>query len=119
MAGSVSVMGMKKTFLADFSQPSEPGLHQVVVTGEQEQEYPGYVSARTTWLRRVAYLLTHDWDSADELVRATITRPNHPPKWTPRLAGSSTGPPQPRATCPCAGSAPEGHDQKPVGSRGV
>ena len=44
------------------------------MTGEQEQEYLAYVSARTTWLRRVAYLLTHDWDSADELVQATITR---------------------------------------------
>jgi RNA polymerase sigma-70 factor (sigma-E family) len=32
------------------------------------------VAARTTWLRRVAYLLTHDWDSADELVQATITK---------------------------------------------
>lgn len=44
------------------------------MTGEQEDEYLTYVTARTIWLRRVAYLLTQDWHSADELVQATITR---------------------------------------------
>jgi RNA polymerase sigma-70 factor (sigma-E family) len=38
------------------------------------EDYLAYVTARTTWLRRVAYLLTHDWHDADELVQATITR---------------------------------------------
>jgi RNA polymerase sigma-70 factor (sigma-E family) len=46
----------------------------VGVTEEQEHEYVSYVTARTAWLRRVAYLLTHDWHGADELVQATITR---------------------------------------------
>jgi RNA polymerase sigma-70 factor (sigma-E family) len=45
----------------------------VGVTDEQERDYLAYVTARSAWLRRVAYLLTHDWHHADDLVQATIT----------------------------------------------
>jgi RNA polymerase sigma-70 factor (sigma-E family) len=55
-------------------QPFGGRHHQEGVTDEREGEYLAYVTARAGWLRRVAYLLTHNWDSADELVQATITR---------------------------------------------
>jgi RNA polymerase sigma-70 factor (sigma-E family) len=37
-------------------------------------DYTQYVEARIVWLRRVAYLLTQDWQRADDLVQVTITR---------------------------------------------
>jgi RNA polymerase sigma-70 factor (sigma-E family) len=40
----------------------------------REAEYTEYVEARLPWLRRVAYLLCQDWQSADDLVQATITK---------------------------------------------
>jgi RNA polymerase sigma-70 factor (sigma-E family) len=55
-------------------QPFGAGVHQVGVTDEQEQEYLAYVRGRLPWLRRVAYLLTHDWHRADDVVQVTITR---------------------------------------------
>jgi len=54
-------------------QPNRGAAHQVVVRDEQEREYLAYVDARSPWLRRVAYLLAHDWHRADDLVQATIT----------------------------------------------
>ncbi|HET6708019.1 SigE family RNA polymerase sigma factor [Amycolatopsis sp.] len=33
-----------------------------------------YVTARATWLRKVAYLLCGDWHRADDLVQSSITR---------------------------------------------
>lgn len=55
-------------------QPFGRAAHQGYVTEEQEQDYLVYVRARSPWLRRVAYLLTHDWHRADDLVQGTITQ---------------------------------------------
>jgi RNA polymerase sigma-70 factor (sigma-E family) len=44
------------------------------VTGARDAEYTEYVQARLPWLRRVAYLLCQDWQSADDLVQSAITR---------------------------------------------
>jgi len=40
----------------------------------REDEYTEFVAARLQELRRVAYLLCHDWHHADDLVQVTITR---------------------------------------------
>jgi RNA polymerase sigma-70 factor (sigma-E family) len=40
----------------------------------REAEYTEYVQARLAWLRRTAYLLCQDWQGADDLVQAAITR---------------------------------------------
>ena len=40
----------------------------------REAEYTEYVQARLSWLRRTAYLLCQDWQGADDLVQAAITR---------------------------------------------
>ncbi|HUN32430.1 MAG TPA: SigE family RNA polymerase sigma factor [Trebonia sp.] len=40
----------------------------------REAEYTEYVVARLSWLRRTAYLLCQDWQGADDLVQAAITR---------------------------------------------
>ncbi len=40
----------------------------------REAEYTDYIQARLPWLRRVAYLLCQDWQRADDLVQAAITR---------------------------------------------
>lgn len=40
---------------------------------ELRDEYLEYVQARTSWLRRTAYLLSHDWHKADDLVQTAIT----------------------------------------------
>ncbi|TDD95427.1 SigE family RNA polymerase sigma factor [Actinomadura rubrisoli] len=45
----------------------------MVRTGRDE-EFTAYVTARTPWLRRVAYLLCQDWHRADDLVQTAITR---------------------------------------------
>lgn len=42
--------------------------------GSRDSEYTEYVQARLAWLRRVAYLLCQDWQSADDLVQTAITR---------------------------------------------
>ena len=42
--------------------------------GSRDAEYTEYVQSRLTWLRRVAYLLCQDWQSADDLVQSAITR---------------------------------------------
>ncbi|HEU5032641.1 MAG TPA: SigE family RNA polymerase sigma factor [Spirillospora sp.] len=39
-----------------------------------DEEFTAYVTARTPWLRRVAYLLCQDWHRADDLVQTAITR---------------------------------------------
>jgi RNA polymerase sigma-70 factor (sigma-E family) len=44
------------------------------VRSSRDAEFTDYVQARLPWLRRVAYLLCHDWPSADDLVQAGITR---------------------------------------------
>ena len=42
--------------------------------GSRDAEYTEYVQSRLPWLRRVAYLLCQDWQSADDLVQSAITR---------------------------------------------
>jgi RNA polymerase sigma-70 factor (sigma-E family) len=44
------------------------------VRGSRDAEFTEYVQARLPWLRRVAYLLCQDWQSADDLVQSAITR---------------------------------------------
>jgi RNA polymerase sigma-70 factor (sigma-E family) len=43
------------------------------VSARGDAEFTEYVQARLAWLRRVGYLLCHDWDRADDLVQSTIT----------------------------------------------
>jgi hypothetical protein len=43
------------------------------VSGHRDQEFTEYVQARLTWLRRVAFMLCQDWQSADNLVQTAIT----------------------------------------------
>jgi hypothetical protein len=52
-------------------EPSEGGSR---VKGSRDAEYTEYVQSRLPWLRRVAYLLCQDWQSADDLVQSAITR---------------------------------------------
>lgn len=40
----------------------------------RDAEFTEYVTARTPWLRKVAYLLSGDWHGADDLVQTTITK---------------------------------------------
>ncbi|WP_030454771.1 SigE family RNA polymerase sigma factor [Herbidospora cretacea] len=42
--------------------------------GAHDAEFTDYVSARSPWLRQVAYLLSGDWHAADELVQVAVTR---------------------------------------------
>jgi RNA polymerase sigma-70 factor (sigma-E family) len=44
------------------------------VRPSRDSEFTEYVQARLPWLRRVAYLLCQDWQSADDLVQSAITR---------------------------------------------
>jgi RNA polymerase sigma-70 factor (sigma-E family) len=44
------------------------------LSARRDAEFTGYVQARLTWLRRIAYLLCQDWDRADDLVQAAVTR---------------------------------------------
>lgn len=40
----------------------------------RDEQYTAYVTARLPWLQRVAYLLCQDWDRADDLVQAALTK---------------------------------------------
>jgi RNA polymerase sigma-70 factor (sigma-E family) len=44
------------------------------LSARRDTEFTEYVQARLRWLCRVAYLLCQDWDRADDLVQATVTR---------------------------------------------
>ncbi|MBO0822463.1 MAG: SigE family RNA polymerase sigma factor [Actinobacteria bacterium] len=44
------------------------------MTGRRDIEYSDYLSARLPSLRRLALLLCHDWQRADDLVQAAIIR---------------------------------------------
>ncbi len=44
------------------------------MSARRDVEFTEYVQARLAWLRRLAYLLCQDWDSADDLVQAAATR---------------------------------------------
>jgi RNA polymerase sigma-70 factor (sigma-E family) len=39
-----------------------------------DEKYTAYVTARLTWLHKVAFLLCQDWAQADDLVQIAITR---------------------------------------------
>lgn len=41
---------------------------------DRDAEFTEYVSARSPWLRRVAFLLCGDWHRADDLVQTSITK---------------------------------------------
>jgi RNA polymerase sigma-70 factor (sigma-E family) len=41
---------------------------------DRDADFTEYVSARSSWLRRVAYLLCGDWHRADDLVQTAITK---------------------------------------------
>lgn len=40
----------------------------------EDERFTAYVSARSGWLRRMAYLLCQDWHRADDLVQTAVTR---------------------------------------------
>ncbi|MFD0401816.1 SigE family RNA polymerase sigma factor [Kitasatospora sp. NPDC127121] len=40
----------------------------------RDEEFTEYVTSRSGWLRKVAYLLCGDWHRADDLVQETITK---------------------------------------------
>jgi RNA polymerase sigma-70 factor (sigma-E family) len=44
------------------------------VSSGRDAEFTEFAQARLTALRRVAYLLCHDWDRADDLVQGAITK---------------------------------------------
>jgi len=44
------------------------------VTASRDADFTEYVSGSVAWLRRLAFMLCHDWHGADDLVQATITR---------------------------------------------
>jgi DNA-directed RNA polymerase specialized sigma24 family protein len=44
------------------------------VSGNLDEEFTHFVTARMRSMRRMAYLLCQDWQRADDLVQATITR---------------------------------------------
>ena len=44
------------------------------MSARHDEEFTGYVSTRMLSLRRLAYLLCQDWQRADDLVQAAITR---------------------------------------------
>lgn len=44
------------------------------MANDHEQEFTAYVTARQEALRRSAYLLCRDFDQADDLVQATVTK---------------------------------------------
>lgn len=41
---------------------------------DRDAHFTDYVTARGPWLRKVAFLLCHDWHRADDLVQTTLTR---------------------------------------------
>ena len=62
---------MDRPPLSGRHEPSQGGSR---VKGSRDAEYTEYVQSRLPWLRRVAYLLCQDWQSADDLVQSAITR---------------------------------------------
>jgi RNA polymerase sigma-70 factor (sigma-E family) len=44
------------------------------VTGQRDAKFDDYVSASMPGLRRLAFMLCHDWHGADDLVQAAVTR---------------------------------------------
>jgi RNA polymerase sigma-70 factor (sigma-E family) len=44
------------------------------VTGSRDVDFTAFVESSVPALRRLAYMLCHDWHNADDLVQATVTR---------------------------------------------
>ena len=42
--------------------------------GERDADFIGYVEGRMPTFRRMAYLLCHDWDQADDLVQTSLAK---------------------------------------------
>lgn len=42
--------------------------------GENGDDYTAYVTAKASWLRKIAYLLCQDWHRADDLTQTTIIK---------------------------------------------
>ena len=53
---------------------SRDGSVDVVVAEDRDAAFTEYVAAKMLWLRRVAFLLCHDLDRADDLVQISITK---------------------------------------------
>jgi RNA polymerase sigma-70 factor (sigma-E family) len=51
-----------------------PALRPLYVRDTDEEAYREYVVARLDWLRRTAYLLCHDWHTADDLVSTALLK---------------------------------------------
>jgi hypothetical protein len=49
-------------------------VRDLLALGSRDAEFTEYLTARLSSLRRVAYLLCRDWDSADDLVQRAITK---------------------------------------------
>jgi RNA polymerase sigma-70 factor (sigma-E family) len=45
-----------------------------MATTRRDAEFTEYVHARTSWLRRIAYLLCQDWHRADDLTQAAFLK---------------------------------------------
>jgi RNA polymerase sigma-70 factor (sigma-E family) len=45
-----------------------------VAVSDRDAHFTDYATARTPWLRKVAFLLCQDWHRADDLVQTTLTR---------------------------------------------
>jgi RNA polymerase sigma-70 factor (sigma-E family) len=45
-----------------------------VAVSDRDADFTEYATARTPWLRKVAFLLCQDWHRADDLVQTTLTR---------------------------------------------
>jgi RNA polymerase sigma-70 factor (sigma-E family) len=65
----------------DLLPPGEDGTGSIrqsssagpLIRQSREAEYTEYVQARLSWLRRIAYRLTQDWQLADDLTQVAIT----------------------------------------------
>lgn len=44
------------------------------MTQQRDEEFADYISARLPSLRRLAFLLCHDWHRADDLAQAAVIR---------------------------------------------
>lgn len=45
-----------------------------MAVSDRDAHFTDYATAKTPWLRKVAYLLCQDWHRADDLVQTTLTR---------------------------------------------
>lgn len=80
--GSASPHARKSSPWRQPNWPPHPFIHcdyatqtgRSPVSGNLDEEFTHFVTARMRSMRRMAYLLCQDWQGADDLVQATITR---------------------------------------------